>query len=254
MRDMPESETKGPRTEMSEAAAALGIFTSPSATFAALARKPTWWLPFVAGLLVSAVLSFVMTDKMDYDASMRQAIEKRAAKSGQTMPAAEMGKSVDTAVEMQRKLAPYYPTIGAAGYSFFFFLIALVLAFSASAFGAEAKIPVYLAVYSHAQIPLVLRSIYGTIRLLSAADGSLTFEQLGRIGTIGPALFLPASSPAAPLALASSLDLGVLATVGLLVLGFRRLPGLSRASATGVPIALYGLFVLIRICWAALFG
>ncbi len=251
---MPERESQATPIEVSEASAALGIFTRPSATFTALARKPTWWLPFVAGLLVSALFSFAMTDKTDYDASMRQAIEKRAAKSGQTMPAAEMEKSVDTAVEMQRKMAPYYPTIGAAGYSFFFFLVALVLAFSANAFGAEAKIPVYLAVYSYAQIPLVLRSVYATVRLFAAADGSLTFEQLARLGTIGPALFLPPSPPAALLALVSSLDLAVLATVALLVLGFRRLPGLSRASATGVPIGLYGLFVLIRVCWAALFG
>lgn len=129
-----------------------------------------------------------------------------------------------------------------------------MLVFSANAFGAEAKIPVYLAIYSHAQIPLVLRSIYGTVRLLAAGDGSLTFEQLGRIGTIGPALLLAPSSPAALLALASSLDLFVLATVGLLVLGFRKLPGLSRSSATGVPIGLFCLLVLIRIGWAAIFG
>ena len=251
---MPKSEFTGPPTELSEGSAVLGVFTRPSATFAALARKPTWWLPFVAGLLVAAFFSFEMTDKVDYDASVRQAIEKKAARAGQAMPEAEAAKAVDRAVEVQRKMAPYSPTFGAAAYSFFFFLFALVAAFSAGAFGAEAKIPVYLAIYSHAQIPLVLRSIYGAGRLLASADGSLTFEQLGRIGTVSPALLLPLSSPPVLLALASSLDLFVLATIGLLVLGFRKLPGLSRASATGVPVGLFVLFVLIRAGWAALFG
>ena len=254
MRDMTESTAGGPSTELSEGAAVLGIFTRPPATFAALAQKPTWWLPFVAGLLVSAFFSFVMTDKVDYDASMRQAIEKRMSRSGQTMPAAEMEKSIDRAVEMQRKLAPYYPTFGAAGHSFFFFLFALVLAFSASAFGSEAKLGVHLAVYSHAQIPLVLRTAYGAVRLLAAPDASLTFEQLGRTGSLSPALLMPPSSPAPLLALASAFDLFLLATVALLVAGFRKLPGLSRASATGVPVALYAFLILIRVGWAALFG
>jgi hypothetical protein len=191
---------------------------------------------------------------VDYDASMRQAFEKRAARSGQAMSAADAEKAVDRAVEMQRKLSPYYPTFGAAGYALFFFLVALVLAFSANAFGAEAKIPAYLAIHSHAQIPLLLRSLVGLGRLLGAADGSLTFEQVGRLTSIGPALFVPASSSPALLALASSLDVFALATLALAVIAFHRLPGLSRASATGVPVGLWGLSVVVRVCWAALFG
>ncbi|MGH9441921.1 MAG: hypothetical protein ACRD16_06565 [Thermoanaerobaculia bacterium] len=251
---MTESDAKELPTELSEGSAALGIFLRPAATFAALVRKPTWWLPFVSGVLVSAFFGFVMADKIDYDTSMRQAIEKRMARSVLSLPAAEMEKSVDRAVEMQRKMAPYSPTIGAVGYSFFFFLLALVLAFSAGAFGAEAKLSVYLAIYSHAQIPLVLRSAYGAVRLLTAGDGSVTFDRLGRIGTLGAGLFIPPSSPAVLAALAASLDVFVLATLGLLIVGFRRLPGLSPRSAVGVPLALWSVLVLLRLGWAAVFG
>src|SRR5258706_1991792 len=115
---MPESTSTNQSADLSEISAAAGIFVRPSETFAALVRNPTWWLPFVAGILVWAVFGFVMTDKVDFDASMRQAIEKRAARSAQNLSAAEMEKQVDSAVEMQHKMAPYYPTFGAAGYAF----------------------------------------------------------------------------------------------------------------------------------------
>lgn len=247
----PASLEPGP----SPLGAIAGVFRRPQRTFAALVRRPTWWLPFVVGVLLSAVFSVVMTDKIDYDAAMRQAVEKRAARSGQTMSRERTDEAIDRAVEVQRKMAPYSPTIGAAMYAFVFFAFALVLAFAGNAFGAEAKIPVFLALYAHAQIPLLLRSAVSLARLLLAPDTSLTFDDLGRLGAIGPAAFMsPRTAPPLVWAAASSCDLLVLATVFLLVLAFRALPGLSRRSATILPVALWGGMVLLRLGWAALFG
>jgi len=241
--------------ELSPLRAVTGVLRQPRSTFAALVRRPTWWLPFVIGVLLSAVFSVVMTDKIDYDAAMRQAVEKRAARSGQTMSRPQMDQAIDRAVEVQRKLAPFSPSIGAAIYAFVFFAIALILAFSGNAFGAEAKIPVYLALYAHAQIPLLLRSAVALGRLFFAADTSLTFDDLGRLGAAGPAAFLsPRTTPSVVWAAASSCDVLVVATVFLLVLAFRALPGLSRKSATILPIALWACMVLLRMGWAAIFG
>jgi hypothetical protein len=252
---MPTAAPVPPLPGVSPGRAVVGVLRQPRQTFAALVLRPTWWLPFVVGVLLSAVFSVVMTDKIDYDAAMRQAVEKRAARSGQTMSRQQMDDSIDRAVEVQRKIAPFSPTIGAAMYAFVFFVIALVLAFAGNAFGAEAKIPVFLALYAYAQIPLLLRSAVSLVRLFFAADTSLTFDDLGRLGAIGPAAFLsPRTSPPLVWAAASSCDLLIMATVFLLVLAFRAVPGLSRKSATILPIALWGGMVLLRLGWAALFG
>jgi hypothetical protein len=241
--------------ELSPLGAVADVLRRPQRTFAALVRRPTWWLPFVAGVLLSAVFSVVMTDKLDYDAAMRQAIEKRSARSGQTMSKQQTDDAIDRAVEVQRKMAPFSPTIGAAIYAFVFFLIALVLAFAGNAFGAEAKIPVFLAIYAYAQIPVLLRSAVAVVRLFLAADTSLTFDDLGRLGAIGPAALLsPKTTPPLAWAAASSCDLLVMATVYLLVIAFRTIPGLSRRTATILPVALWGCMVLLRLAWAAIFG
>ena len=252
---MSTAAPASPLPGLSPLGAVAGVFRRPRATFATLVRRPTWWLPFVAGVLLSAVFSVVMTDKIDYDTAMRQAVEKRAARSGQTMSKQRTDEAIDRAVEMQRKIAPYSPTIGAAMYAFIFFVIALVLAFAANAFGAEAKIPVFLSIYAHAQIPLLIRSAVALGRLFLASDASLTFDDLGKLGAVGPAAFLsPRTAPPLVWVAASSADLLVLATVFLLVLGFRAIPGLTRKTATILPISLWGLMVLCRLGWAALFG
>ncbi|HWC65042.1 MAG TPA: YIP1 family protein [Thermoanaerobaculia bacterium] len=243
-----------PAPEVSAVAAVGGVFTRPDPTFAALVRRPTWWLPFVAGLLIAALFSVVMTDKIDQDAAMRRAIEKKTARSGQTMPKEQMDAAVDRAVEMQRKMAPFAPTFGAAAFAFFFFLAALVLAGAGSAFGGEAKIPAYLAIYAYAGIPTLVRSAISVGRLYAAPDTSLTYDDLARIGTVGPALLLPKSAAPMMVAIASSFDVFLLATVALLVVAFRRIPGLSKATATALPIALWALVLLVRVGWAVLFA
>jgi len=239
---------------VSAAAAVAGIFTRPGATFSALIRRPTWWLPFVAGALFAALFSVVMTDKIDQDAAMRSAIEKKMARSGQTMPKERVDAAVDRAVEMQRKFAPFTPTLGAVAYAFFFFLAALVLAGAGAAFGAEARLPAYLAIYAYAGIPLLIRSAISIARLFAVPDASLIYDDLARIGTVGPALFLPKSAAPVLVAAAASLDVFLVATVVLLVVAFRRLPGISRGAATALPVALWVAFLLVRIGWAAFFG
>ena len=240
--------------EVSAFGALGGILTRPGATFAALIRRPTWWLPLVAGMLLAALFTVVMTDKVDVDAAMRRAIEKKMERSGQTMPKERMEEAIDRGVEMQRKMATYAPTLGAVASAFVFFLFGLVLAGAGAAFGAEAKLPAYLAIYAYAEVPLLLRSAVAVARLFGAADSSLVYDDLARLGTVGPALLLPKTASGVAVAAASAFDLFLLATVALLVVAFRRLPGLSRSAATAVPIALWGVYLFVRIGWAALFG
>jgi hypothetical protein len=208
----------------------------------------------VCGILLAAIFTVVMTDKIDVDAAMRRAVEKRAERSGQTMPKEQMDKAVDRGIEMQRKMAPYAPTFGAAASAIIFFVFALVIAGAGSAFGAEATVPAYLAIWAYAEVPLLIRSAAAVVRLSVVPDASLIYDDLARLGTVGPALLLPKTVSAAAFAAGSCFDLFLLASLALLVVAFRRLPGLSRASATGLPIALWGLYFVVRVGWAALFG
>jgi hypothetical protein len=66
--------------------------------------------------------------------------------------------------------------------------------------------------------------------------------------------FLPADTAPALLAAASSLDVFALWSLVLLVIGFRRIPALSRGSATAIPIVLWGAWVAAKVGWRLVFG
>jgi len=117
-----------------------------------------------------------------------------------------------------------------------------------------ATMPFFFAAEHYANLDMPVAAFIA-LAIVFAADASLTFDDLGRLGAVGPAAFLsPRTAPPLVWAAASSCDLLVLATVFLLVLGFRAIPGLSRKTATILPISLWGLMVLCRMGWAALFG
>jgi hypothetical protein len=69
------------------------------------------------------------------------------------------------------------------------------------------------------------------------------------------------TAPTAPLPEAAgalsplgSIDIFSLATLLLLVLGFRKLPGLSKGAATATPVVLWLVWVVGKTVWAAVFG
>lgn len=246
--DLPTS-TPGPAA-INPAAAMGQVLVRPGETFGRLVPRPTWWLPFVVGLILAAIFSTVMTSRVDFQASMQQKLEQRAEKTGQKIQQAQ----VDAAAEMQQRIAPFYPFFGAFGYAFFFFLAALVLWGGARVFGSEAKFAMLLAVFAYASVPNLIKSVVANIHLLAKPDSSLLLDQLGKlVPTNLGALLGPQANPVL-LALLSSFDIFTIAVVILLIAGFRKLPGLSRGYATAIPLVLWGLLIVLSMGRAAFFG
>ena len=58
---MSDAAASAPAVEpgISPVAAVVGTFSSPSETFRRLVARPTWWLPFVLGILATAAICLV---------------------------------------------------------------------------------------------------------------------------------------------------------------------------------------------------
>ncbi len=82
----------------------------------------------------------------------------------------------------------------------------------------------------------------------------MTQEGVGEVVKSNIGAFLDPSAPAPLRALAGSLDVFSLAALFLLVLGFRRLPGLSKGAATATPIVLWLVYVTGKVAWRAVMG
>lgn len=230
-------------------AAAVGAFASPDATFGRLVKAPTWWLPFVVALVVSGAFGAVLTSKVDIESTVRAAMEKRMGH-----PPSE--QQVEQAVSMQEKFTSpaIYAGFGLVGASFGFFVVGLVLWGAARAFGGDVKYGQVLAAWAHAGLPNSVGAILSLPILAMAADGSIRQDAVGRFVKSNIGAFLSDEAPKALLALGSSIDVFSLWALALLVIAFRKFPGLSKGSATGIPVGLWAIYVLVKTAWAAVFG
>jgi hypothetical protein len=230
--------------------AVVGTFTKPSDTFGRLVARPTWWLPLVLTLIATAGSFWIVMPKIDMDRTIRESIEKRMEKSGRTVSP----EIIQRQVEAAKKMTPLYLGIGVVAALAFFFVISLVLWGAAKAMGAEARYGQLLALWGHSGLPSLIGVVISIPIFLQLPDASLTQEGAQHVLKSNLGAFLDESTPAALRSLASSLDIFSIAVLCLLVLGFRRLPGLSKGAATWTPIVLWIVAVAVKVAWKAVMG
>jgi hypothetical protein len=244
---LPETPAEAP---VSAGGAIVGTFTEPGRTFSRLAKRPTWWLPLVISI-VAAILSVVVaTPKMDMEKSVRQQMEKQAEKRGGTVNDAQVEQALAVSKKFSALAPVFVVVVGTAA----FFVIGLILWGFAQAMGGETKYGQVLAVWGHGQLPNVISGLLAIPVFLARPDASLTQEEASTVFKSSVGAFLPLETHAALRAFASSIDVFTFATLALLVIGFRRLPGLKAGTGAAVPIGAFVLWVVVKTLWMAVFG
>ena len=227
--------------------AVAGAFSGPSETFARLLRRPTWWLPFVLYAAVAVAGSFLMAPKVDWDRSAQEAMAQQAEKSGRPIPP-----------EAIPRVASFMKLTMTAGTPVFVAIIAfampLVLWGAARAFGGEVGYAQALSLWLHANLPGVVKGVLAVPVILTLADASMNLKAVGTCLKSSVAAFLPESAPQALQTLGSFLDVFTIWSLVLVVIGFRRIPGLAKSAATAIPLVLFALLVLALTGLAALRG
>lgn len=245
----PEAPAAAPAPALSPFAAVAGTFTRPGFTFEALVRRPTWWLPFGLAIVVVAASIWIATPKVDTERSIREMFERRAARTGQSLSDQQIRE-----IAARSDRGPGRATaIGAPTAGVILLLVALVLWGGVRAFGAEACYSQVLSIWTHANLVNIAGGILSLPVVASLEDASQTQFGIQRVFKSNVGAFLPEDVPAFVGSLASSIDVFSLATLALLVVGLRRLPGISKGAATAVPVVLWALYVLAKGGLAALF-
>lgn len=238
-----------PEPGLSPFAALAGTFTSPAATFAGLVRRPTWWLPLLLWLVGIAVVVLVSTPKIDMERTFREMFEKRAARTGQSISDQQIreivARSETTPAKSAAKAVPAFAVM--------FLLVVLLLWGGARAMGAEATFSQTAAVWAHANLPNLVGIAVSLPILASLPDASETQFSIQHALKSNVGAFIPPEAPAFLSSIASSIDAFSLATLALLVVGMRKLPGMSSGGGLAVPVVLWALYVLGKAALAAVF-
>lgn len=240
----------GSEQGLSPLAALTSTFSRPGDTFSRLLRKPTWWLPFVLWVAVGFAAVAIITPKIDMEGSIREAMEKRLSASGRTVS----NEMVQQQMAVMNRFGWVISASAIVVSAVSFFAVGLILLGGAKAFGATVTYPQVLSLWGHASLPKVFAGLLTVPLFLSQPDGSMSKRAAQTFVKSNVAAFLPAETSEAVVALAASFDVFTLATIGLLVVGFRRIPGWSAASATAVPVVLWLVWVLGKTGWAAVFS
>lgn len=243
------SAERAPRP-ISAIEAVVGTFSRPDFTFTSLMKSPTWWLPFLLLLGTYLGSAILVAPKIDTERTVREAMEKRVEKSGQTVSP----QQVERGVEVSKKIAAWSIPISIVFGALAFFFVALVLWGSARAFGSECSFAQVLSIWGHAGLVNACGAIVAILILMQQPNSSLTQGEAAEFVKSNVGAFLPDSIPHFVRTFAGSFDIFSLATLALLVIGFRRLPALPRGTATAIPIVLWAIFVLAKTGWVAVFG
>lgn len=242
MSDTPENvEVADPA--VSPLARVAGVFGSPGPTFDSIARRPGWVLPIVISTLLSIAATAAILPRIDFDTAVRE----RLAARGVTMPE----ERVERIVEAQKRFANLGYVWAAVANLFIALVLAMVFWTSFKAFGWDLAFRQSFGITSHALLPYIgtsmLLILFVTrLDLVNPADlGDLTHANLGFLvdRRENPVLH----------SLAASMDVFTLWVLALLVIGYAIAAKVVRKKAAILIVSLWGLYVLGKAGWAAIF-
>jgi hypothetical protein len=238
-----------PDKTMSELARLTGVVWSPGAAFQDIAARPRWWPPLALLIVMSLAFTYAFTQRVGWERFMRQQIE--SSSRTQNLPADQK----EQAIAMQARYGSIFGYAGVVvGFPFMATLTAGVFLFVfRTILSAELSFRQVFAIVCYSWVPLLFGSIMAlaVMFLKNPEEFDLQYPTLTNIG----AFLDPASTPKWLLSLGTSIDVFTLWVLALLATGFsvasRRI---SWSTSLAGVLGTWGVYVLMKMGWAAIFG
>jgi hypothetical protein len=227
----------------------IGIFFSPSATFADIARRPSWVVPVILSTVVTLAAFAVMNQKVDW----REVSAKKIEESPRAANLSAEQKQQQ--IEMGAKVTPYI--LYASGLVIPILFVVIVGAVMLGAFnllgGANANFSTAMAIVAHANLVLILSSILFVIILFLKPPGTLDIDN--PVAT-NVAAFMSGETPKWLLALGKSIDIFTFWILVLIGIGFAATNPrkLKVGGAIGIAFAVWAAYVVCRVGVAFIFS
>lgn len=227
----------------------IGVFFSPGATFADIARKPTWVIPVILSTVVTLAAFAVMNQKVDWrDVSAKKIEESpRAANLS--------AEQKQQQIEMGAKITPYILYVSGVVIPILF--VVVVGAVMLGAFnllgGANTNFSTAMGIVAHANLVLIVSSILFVIILFLKPPGTVDVDN--PVAT-NLAAFFPAESAKWLVALGKNIDIFIFWILILIGIGFAATNPrkLKTGSAIGIAFAVWAAYVVCRVGIAFVFS
>ena len=220
-----------------------GVLFSPDATFASIARRPTWVAPLIVLILISIASGVILSGRIDWGAPAREAMEQR--------------KDVrpEDAARAERMANAFGKVIAYAGPIFLVIIMLIVsgiLLLAFRLFGGEGNFAQAWSATLYAYMPSVIKSIAVLAVLVIKGGTAISPIALATLVRSSPAfLFDPKTNPMA-FALATNFDIFSLWVMVLLIIGFAHLARVSKGKSAAIVITLYVVKALLGLIGPAI--
>jgi len=222
-----------------------GVIVSPTRTFAEIARRPTWLVPFITLCVLSIIVSGLLAQKTDWRSFFERQMSKNARLD--QMPQDQKDRMLENQVKYAPQVALAFGTIFTA---LFVLLMTLVYWGAFNLFnGAALTFKTAFAIVSHAFVPLIISSLLAIIILVIKPRGDVDPEHFLASNL---AAFLPDNAPKWLEALGQSLELFWIWTMALVAIGFSG-ANRKKIKPAGAFLTVFGLWVvwvLSKVAWA----
>ena len=222
----------------------VGAIASPNKTFASIAKRPTWALPFFVLMLLAIALTTIMVPKMDMEEAVRASLED----SSQSMSEAE----IEQAVAIGAKFGWVGSVVAIVFQPIVYLIVALVLMVAFKLAGGEIDFRTSWAASLHGWMPMALMTIVMIPVVMGMSEVSAEAVQSGQLlrSNLG---FLAPEGAKALRAVLSSLDFFGLWTVATMSIAFRHAAKVTLATSATVVTCLWAVVVLGKVGFALIF-
>jgi hypothetical protein len=242
---MSETTREAAATRGSGAGRVLGVLVAPGETFRALAIRPTWVAPLLVLVATATVLGFMVSERIDIAQLMRHQNEV----TGNQMSVEQLDQRIQQMQKLQPYLALFQGLIFLPG---FYLLAALLFWVGLKLVGSDLGYKASLATSLHAFLPLAVLSLLCIPVVWNRASFTPEEARSGSFLASNLAVLAPDGTGKVVHALLVSVDLFSIWTIVLLVVGYGIVGRVSRAAATGVVLAVWLLWVALKVAFVAL--
>lgn len=224
----------------------IGALVSPEKTFRSIGERPTWVVPLLLLVLVSAALGYSLSQRVDQEQMIRQQMADRDEQVSE--------EQIQQSVQMMEKVGPAMYTGSAIATPLIYLLIALIFMVSLRLAGSEIGFGQSFAVTVHAMLPWLIHALLSLPLLLRLETISPEVMQGGGVLMSNLAPLAPEEASPVVAALLASLDLFTVWTLILLIIGYRVVARVSTVTAATVSLTLWLLYLAIKLGATAVFS
>ena len=242
----PEAQPSQPG--LSEAARIINTFVAPSKTFADIARKPTWWVPWLLVSVFSLVFIYTIDQKIGFERIARQEIERSPrAQQFDSLPPEQREQQMRLASKVTQGFSYATPVLALIGG---LITAAVLMGIFNFGFAAEVSFMQAMGIVFYSWLPSIISVILATVSLFVLSDPE-GFNIRNPVAT-NPAYFMDPTSSRYLLALLRGLDIFVIWIIVLMGIGFAT-NSKNRKLTKGTAIAtVAALFIVYKLVFSAL--